>query len=223
MALQDFMPSETPVTLGRDDATKCLILLHGLTMTGRRFVPVGQFLLSRLGINWQIILPTAPTRQVTWLGGKTANAWFDLPVGSFNQNQDETGIWQAQSYVHRLIDQLVSDGIHSQNIVIGGFSQGGALALLSALTYADTLGGAVCLSGYLPLADQADTWLAKAKPLPIRFAHGTNDVPIPLELAEHSAKRLQDKGFAADVQVYPIGHTLDERELADTADWLQAL
>lgn len=184
-------------------------------------MPIGNALLHHLGKDWQIILPTAPIKQVTWLGGKTANAWFDLPIGSFDKNEDETGIWQAQSYAHRLIDQLVLDGIHSQNIAIGGFSQGGALALLSTLTYPKPLGGAVCLSGYLPLADSLPQYLQNR--LPIRFAHGTNDVPIPIELAQRSAQLLKEAGCDVELKVYPIGHSIDERELAETADWLGAL
>lgn len=225
MAVQNFMPSEKPVTLGRDDAEKRLILLHGLTLSGRQFVPVGRFLLERLNGDWQIILPTAPVQAVTWAGGQHTTAWFDLPHGRFDRNQDEAGLNQAKDYIHTLIDEALSDGITSRNIVIGGFSQGGALALLSALTYPDTLGGAVCLSGYLPIADKPNTLngLQRDEKFPVLLAHGQYDEPIEPILAEEAAGVLQNNGFDVDFKTYPIGHTIVENELCDTADWLETL
>lgn len=48
-------------------------------------------------------------------------------------------------------------GIPSERVVIGGFSQGGALALYSALTMKKPLGGVMSLSGWLPLAGEFPT------------------------------------------------------------------
>lgn len=220
MALPLF--TAAPVVLGRQTTRKILILLHGLTLSGRQFVPVGQFLLNRLGGDWRIILPTAPVQAVTWAGGQHTTAWFDLPHGRFDQNQDEAGLNQAKDYVHTLMDEALSDGIASQNIVIGGFSQGGALALLSALTYPDTLGGAVCLSGYLPIADKLNG-LQRDEKFPVLLAHGQFDEPIALSLAENAVGVLQNNGFEVDFKTYPIGHTLDETELSDAAEWLKTL
>ena len=41
----------------------------------------------------------------------------------------------------------------SDKIVLGGFSQGGGLALYTGLTHAEKLGGIVALSTWLPLRD----------------------------------------------------------------------
>ncbi|ATD64170.1 alpha/beta hydrolase [Neisseria weixii] len=220
MAAARFMPSEPPVALGKNNAGKCLILIHGLTLSGRQFAPAGHFLLNSLGDNWRIILPTAPKQKVTWADGRTTTAWFDLPKGSFVRNQDEAGLLQAKTYIHSLVEEQISQGIGAENIFIGGFSQGGALAVLSALTYPDTLGAAVCLSGYLPIADTLTNCFDKK--LPLLFAHGRQDVPIPPDLAESAVNLLKTHGFDVDFYTYPIGHTLDEKELADVAQWLQS-
>ncbi|VEG13248.1 hypothetical protein [Moraxella cuniculi] len=53
MAILEFTPSAKPIILGGQSADKHLILIHGLTLSGRQFVPIGQFLLARLGQNWQ--------------------------------------------------------------------------------------------------------------------------------------------------------------------------
>ncbi|UYV73808.1 LYPLA1 [Cordylochernes scorpioides] len=53
--------------------------------------------------------------------------------------------------VHQIIDEEVKSGIPSERIILGGFSQGGALALHSALHYPQPLGGVLAFSCWLPL------------------------------------------------------------------------
>lgn len=50
-----------------------------------------------------------------------------------------------------MIDSEIKGGIPASRIVIGGFSQGGALALYSALKFPQKLAGVVALSCWLPL------------------------------------------------------------------------
>lgn len=65
--------------------------------------------------------------------------------------EDEDGIRKASEMVHAMIAEEIAAGIPSNRIIIGGFSQGGALALYSALTYAQPLAGVIALSTWLPL------------------------------------------------------------------------
>jgi len=53
--------------------------------------------------------------------------------------------------IRQLIGEEIRSGIDPSRIVIGGFSQGGAMTLLTALTSGFKLAGIVCLSGWLPL------------------------------------------------------------------------
>ena len=53
--------------------------------------------------------------------------------------------------VHEIIEIEEKAGTPTSRIILGGFSQGGALAIYSALTYPRQLGGLLCLSGYAPL------------------------------------------------------------------------
>lgn len=145
-----------------------------------------------------------------------------MPAGRFDKNQDETGINQANIYIHSLIDEQIKQGTVSKSIVLGGFSQGGALALLSALTYPDRLGGAVCLSGYLPMTDKLGKFLQTADKFPILITHGINDEPIDISLAKNAVSILQNNGFDVDFKTYPIGHNIDETELFDVVSWLKA-
>lgn len=56
--------------------------------------------------------------------------------------------------VRKLIEETKETySLTSDKIVLGGFSQGGGLALYTGLTHAEKLGGIVALSTWLPLRD----------------------------------------------------------------------
>ena len=56
-------------------------------------------------------------------------AWFDLKSLDPNGEEDTSGIKKSADLVEGLIKAEIDAGIAPKNIVIGGFSQGGALAL----------------------------------------------------------------------------------------------
>lgn len=76
---------------------------------------------------------------------------FDLRSLDANGPEDEEGIRRAADMVHGMIAEEVAAGIPTKRIVLGGFSQGGALALYSALTFPEPLAGVMALSAWLPL------------------------------------------------------------------------
>lgn len=76
---------------------------------------------------------------------------FDLRSLDSTGPEDEEGIRRAAGMVHTLIAEEVAAGIPTKRIVLGGFSQGGALAMFSALTFPEPLGGIIAMSSWLPL------------------------------------------------------------------------
>lgn len=55
--------------------------------------------------------------------------------------------------INQLITAEVDGGIPADRIVLGGFSQGGAMSLLVGLTSERKLGGVVVLSAWLPIKE----------------------------------------------------------------------
>lgn len=88
---------------------------------------------------------------VTLNAGFRMPSWFDLKTLDVSGPQDEEGIKSATVNVHKLIADEIKEGISASRIIIGGFSQGGALALYAALTYPEPLAGVIALSSWLPL------------------------------------------------------------------------
>jgi predicted esterase len=66
-----------------------------------------------------------------------------MSFDDIQQHEDEAGITRSQQYVHSLIAK--------ERIVLGGFSQGGAMSLISGVTAPTRLGGIFGLSCYLLL------------------------------------------------------------------------
>jgi predicted esterase len=68
--------------------------------------------------------------------GMRMPGWYDIKSLSSlsGREEDEAGIVKSQEYFHSLIDQEVAKGIPANRVVIGGFSQGGAMSLISGVT-----------------------------------------------------------------------------------------
>ena len=77
-------------------------------------------------------------------------------------------------YVHSLVKAEESNGISSTRVVVAGFSQGAAVALLSLRS--DTpLAGVLSLSGYLTLANEPQLVSSENKATRLLMCHGDLD------------------------------------------------
>ena len=70
-----------------------------------------------------------------------------IPITRSEPDSPE-GLENAVRLVHGIIDRAVESGIPAERVVIGGFSQGGFLAVYAGLTYKQKLGGLVSFSGW---------------------------------------------------------------------------
>jgi predicted esterase len=66
-------------------------------------------------------------------------------------NEDERGLLESARSVNEIITSELDNGVETSRIVLGGFSQGGAVTLLTGLTTERKLAGLVVMSSYLPL------------------------------------------------------------------------
>jgi phospholipase/carboxylesterase len=198
-----------------------LIVLHGLGADGFDFVPIcGELDLAALG-PVRYVFPHAPTRPVTINGGYTMRAWYDILVTDLVRHEDETGLRQSQQQIAELIDRERERGVAAERIVVMGFSQGCAMALMTALRYPHRLGGAVGLSGYLPLAALTTAERSEANAdLPVFMAHGTQDPIVPHARGAASRDALRALGHEVAWQEYPMPHSVCAEEIEALNAWL---
>lgn len=98
-----------------------------------------------------------------------------------------------------LVNQEVAAGIPVNRIFIGGFSQGGATALYTALTAKHRFAGVIALSTWLPVQHTFPAQLVQHEnklTTPIIACHGDIDPMVPHEWAKLTVMKLQSMGFA---------------------------
>ena len=198
-----------------------VIWLHGLGADGQDFVPVAEEL--KLPVAVRYIFPHAPRRPVTINGGFVMRAWYDIKGNDISAEQDAAGIQEAQLAIEALIAQEIERGIPPQRIFLAGFSQGGAIALHTALRRNEPLAGLLALSTYLPLADTAKQEATTgSRKTPIFMAHGRQDPIVPCTLGLASREALRELGYTIAWHEYPMQHSVSDQELSDIETWLTA-
>jgi len=203
------------------DPQASVIVLHGLGASGDDFVPVCEQLdLAAVG-PVRHILPHAPMRPVTINGGYVMPAWYDILALGGAAAEDESGLRASQALVEELIAREVTRGVAPSRIVLAGFSQGCAMALLTGLRHRERLAGLVGLSGYLPLADKTAAERGAAnQATPIFLAHGRFDPMIALPRAQASRDALRALGYDVRWHEYPMEHSVCLPEIADLQRFL---
>lgn len=217
---------ETPEFVALDPASSpdaAVIWLHGLGADGFDFVPiVGELRLPATSAV-RFIFPHAAVRPVTINNGFVMRAWYDIRGLGPGSAEDGAGIRDSEAVVRRYIEQEIAAGIEPQRVVVAGFSQGGAIALQTALRYPQRLGGVMALSTYLPLSQ---TLAAEAAPanrdVPILMCHGSRDPIVPMQLGQASRDALQALKYAVEWHSYPMEHQVCMEEVLDISTWLQA-
>ena len=113
-------------------------------------------------------------------------------------------------------------GTPAERILLGGFSQGGAMTYYAGLTYPKTLGGLFVLSGFLPLRSEFPGIINAAnKHTPVFVAHGTQDPLLPHTLGRMSADIVAGAGGGnIAFHTYPMAHSVHPRELAELRAWI---
>ncbi|BBJ00230.1 phospholipase/carboxylesterase [Ferrigenium kumadai] len=198
-----------------------IIWLHGLGADGHDFEPVVDEL--RLPCSMRYIFPHAPMRPVTINGGFVMRAWYDIASQDIGARQDAEGIRTSQAAIEALIAQEIAGGITPSNIFLAGFSQGGAIALHTALRQSAPLGGVLALSTYLPLADSLPAEMQQAtRTTPVFMAHGRSDLVVPYKLGVDSREALLELGYAVEWHEYAMPHSVCDAELKDIESWLSA-
>jgi phospholipase/carboxylesterase len=198
-----------------------VIWLHGLGADGSDFVPFSQELqLGPVG-PVRYVFPHAPVMPVTINNGYRMRAWYDILGSELVRREDEAGLRNSMALVEALVAREKQRGIAAGRIVLGGFSQGCAMALLAGLRHQEKLAGIVGLSGYLPLAaTTAQERSAANAATPVFMAHGTHDNVVPVERGQQSCEALRALGHTVEWHTYPMAHSVCMEEVRDLEAWI---
>jgi phospholipase/carboxylesterase len=216
-------PSLQTLEVGPEEAGASVIWLHGLGADGWDFQPIVPELGLPASLALRFVFPHAPRRPVTLNGGMPMRAWYDIAELSLSARSfDEEGIRESAGMVEELVARERDRGVPSERIVLGGFSQGGALAMHVALRARERLAGLVALSCYLLLPERLESEAsAQSRSLPIFMGHGEEDPVVPLQAGEQTRDRLVAAGYSPRFETYPMPHAVHPREIADVGAWIE--
>lgn len=204
-------------------AQRSVIWLHGLGADGHDFEPIVAEMQLPAELAIRFVFPHAPVRTITINNLLPMRAWYDIVSLSLHAVEDEIGIKESQQLVEALIQQEVSRGIKPENIILAGFSQGGAMALYTGLRYRERLAGLIGLSCYMPLHQSFIQEASRANKQQIIFmAHGLHDQIVPISLGELSRMLLESQQHQVEWHSYPMEHSVCTEEIKAVSTWLQA-
>lgn len=169
----------------------------------------------------KVICPTAKTMPVTLNAGFRMPSWFDLKSLDDSIPEDEEGIKNATKQIHTMIENEVKEGIPANRILIGGFSQGGALALYSALQYPEKLAGVMALSCWLPLSKSFPAALKCPSDIKVLQCHGDCDPVVRYQWGQMTASLLKAILKQPEFKTYGgLMHTSSDNELSDMKQFI---
>lgn len=222
--LENDFPSAKPIILEPNQTVDaCVIWLHGLGADGHDFEPI----VPELGLpenhGVRFVFPNAPVRPVSVNLGQSMTAWYDIYEMDLLAKVDWKGIEASVQYLHQLVCEQLENGIAPDRILLAGFSQGGVVALYSALSFELPLAGILALSTYFPGFDQAPTDLSLKQPLtcPVFYGHGTSDPICPFSAAERSRETMKRLGLTVEWHGYPMAHQVCLEEIADMSRFIR--
>jgi phospholipase/carboxylesterase len=198
-----------------------VIWLHGLGADAHDFEPIVPELVRRGERDWRFVFPNAPVRPITINGGARMRAWYDIRSLDRTMGEDAAGFRDTDARIRQLIGHEIGRGIAADRIVLGGFSQGGAVSLYTAPRLAERLAGVMALSCYLPLHGEfSENRAAANDATPIFMAHGQEDQMLPISMGLESRDFLKNHGYTVEWHAYPMAHAVCAAEIADIREFL---
>ena len=149
--------------------------------------------------------------------------WYPLSWDGTGIQVDQTVAPHSRDRIARqLFDVFSALDVDRDKVTVIGFSQGAAMALVTAMTHPGITNELVLLSGLrIPLMlDEIPEGISLPRTL---IHHGSGDNVVPISegraLRDWCQKRNQDNVTYSE---YPIGHTITQETLTDIIAWLAA-
>jgi lysophospholipase-2 len=202
-------------------ASASVILIHGLGDSASGWADVGRMIAASMP-HVRVTLPTAPRQPVTINGGAECNSWYDIESLTDRDDQPCAGIDKSRAAIEQIIEEERAAGVLPERLVVGGFSQGGALSLYTGLQSKVRLAGVLCMSGYF--ANRRGFTLSdENKDTPVLMCHGDRDAVVPHSGGRASFEALRAMGVSSiEFKTYRgMAHSACEEELSDVFDWLR--
>jgi phospholipase/carboxylesterase len=201
-----------------EKAPPVFVLLHGYGSRAREWLQVTEHISAPAGTRY--LLPDAPERVAAGPGEKAGRAWWPLDLSAYVDEGDPDGLPDlsrsappglaaARARVVAFLDELAArHGVRSEQVILGGFSQGAVVALDVALHDGRPLRGLVLLSGTLVNEQDWLERLPRRRDLPVLVTHSPEDPVLSYALAQRLAGELERAGWRVRFLSFAGGHAM---------------
>jgi thioredoxin len=204
--------------IGTPQAARILLLVHGYGADERDLGgllpyldPEGRFL---------TVLPRGP------VAAPPGFAWYDIGGITGGGHDTDASFLEALDALDDLLDTVCAEHDKPRaEAIVGGFSQGAALAVALGLrkTGRSHPAGILAMSGYLPDVNGLELDWDAAQGIPVLVQHGTEDPLLPVERGRALATALIDHGVPVVYREYPMEHQVAMESVQDAHEWLLAV
>lgn len=187
------------------DAIGAVIWLHGMGQDGASMRAVSRRAgLEELPIRHVYL--NAPHRDVGVIQSAPARSWMSQRVSDLEVT-DPGELRRMAQRVRGIIDRE-ANVVGSHRVVLAGFSQGAAMALMLGLTHTVRLAGVAVYAPFLMETRQTVAPSFEAnRGMPIWIGHGEQDWTIPLAAGLGIRDGLRRRGYAVEWHTYAHRHT----------------
>ena len=191
------------------NSKRLLLMMHGLgdSFAGYLWMP------EALRLPWlNYLLPNAPD---DYYGGFS---WFDI------NGAIAPGVRRSRELVFELLDLLRAKGWPTEQTVIGGFSQGGLMAIEVGMRYPHKFAGVLSISGFVCEPGKLIQELSPvAREQRVLATHGTLDPLLPIAVSRRQIQQIKNAGLNIAWHEFQKEHTIaGEEEIALIRDFISA-
>jgi lysophospholipase-2 len=174
------------------------------------------------------VFPPAPNIPLSINGGMRMPGWFDLydwPI-AVGSKDDPVGLRRSVQQVEEAVTKLQTEhNIPPSKIVVGGFSQGGAVALLAAYRPDDNatgFAGCAGLSAWLTMPEEFQSNMStKQQQTPLFWGHGEYDDKVLYPQQKFGVDKLKASGVTSILhKSYDMEHESHPDEMKALAGFL---
>src|SRR6056300_230877 len=193
-----------------------LIMMHGMTGDASMMRPFAEKILPD---GWTLLVPEArfrhPQRGFTWWRYED----FDADV-TRRLNLSRRELMDVDASLS-LLERLIAEEAPMGPLVVGGFSQGGAMAQeLLQLPIADRIEGVICMGTRLVRPMELRLRLEELGAKRMFWMHGEKEVRVPTEDGWAIAHLFETAGWSVELVEHPKGHMIPLEHHDALHEWL---
>ena len=199
--------SSVPDDFSEKNEYDIVIMMHGYGASMYDLVTIAKEVNDKKYI---YIFPNAPIEMDIGFYQK-GYAWFPIETNNYIESSD---------LLQETMDEIIKSYKHNK-IYIGGFSQGGMMALHAGLFSKKNYSGAIILSSKIIDDKSIKNFIKNPEKTKVFISHGRFDSVIDINEGRKIKHTLEKQGFDLFYKEYDIGHEISVEVIQDLSKWLE--